>query len=227
MPSLFHPQWRVYQLKNGKFTTKTWCYNLWLYSFEVICSFHRKPTVWVLYHPKKRQQTSLGKPHKWMAIGKQTRFAYSTCMVLVGMWGRCSPSSQTQVYSPINHTLMGLEFSHSHPIPSLVMDPADVWKSSTDEAANAKKKTIKTAMYWKINPDFYPNFPTKIQIRDGGFFRFPMLSCLIRTSLSSLIPTIQRGGNPRSVPLRSAWKEQGPQRATSIFCSYGSSKNSG
>ena len=32
-----------------------------------------------------------------------------------------------------------LEFSRSHPIPSLVMDPADVWKSSTDEAANAKK----------------------------------------------------------------------------------------
>ena len=143
MPSLCHPQWRVYQLKNGKFTTKTWCYNLWLYSLEEVCSFHRKPTVWVLYHPKKRQQTSLGKPHKWMAIGKQTRFAYSTCMVLVGMWGRCSSSSQTQVYSPINHTLMGLEFSHSHPIPSLVMDPADVWKSSTDEAANAKKKPSK------------------------------------------------------------------------------------
>ena len=226
MPSLCHPQWRVYQLKNGKFTTKTWCYNLWLYSFEVICSFHRKPTAWVLYHPKKRQQTSLGKPHKWMAIGKQTRFAYIlSCMVLVGMWGRCSPSSQTQVYSPINHTLMGLEFSHSHPIPSLVMDPANVWKSSTDEAANAKKN-IKTAMYWKINPYKSQFSQKKSGCRDGAFSSaflcFPASS---GASPASFRPS-------KGVEIPGAFhsdhheRKKGPQRATSIFCSYGSSKNS-
>ena len=101
--------------KNGKFTNKTWCYNLWLYWFEIICPFHGKPD-YTFGTFRKRTKNKSGKTSlEWTAIGKQTDV---------------HTSSQVLLCSPINYNWMGWQpFSQDHPI---VPTSFHIWSCSQE-----------------------------------------------------------------------------------------------